>query len=375
MGEDTGLPPESAESPLEHGSAEGATTIPRQAVDPASGETARMLLDIMSLPAGTAQPQERALAADTLLRLIDRMPVASLIALCERLCIMESPPPLLIRRLIGHLNVDVAGTLLEKCAAISDQDLLELTETGDMARLRIIARRRQVSPALGDALIRRGDPSVLLTLVRNPGAQLSHEAFMALSAEARTRPALQAPLATRADTPPPIAFELFWFLPPELRRYVLSRFLTDSATLDRILRIASSVDDAAASVAPAELRFPDSRRLEELVVLIEEGMTAEAARLMSELAGICESNARRIITDREGEPLIVVMKALGMSRARFASAVTRWRLSSAAGLSPERDAIELQALFDTLSFNKARVLLTYWDWASREAGPYARQAA
>jgi uncharacterized protein (DUF2336 family) len=100
-----------------------------------------------------------------------------------------------------------------------------LINAGDAATLRLIARRRHLSPALTDALIGHGDASVLLAVVRNPGASLSPEAFQVLAESAKSRTSLQAPLATRPDTPAPIAFELFWSLPPQLRRYVLSRFL------------------------------------------------------------------------------------------------------------------------------------------------------
>jgi hypothetical protein len=36
---------------------------------------------------------------------------------------------------------------------------------------------------------------------------------------------------------------------------------------------------------------------------------------------------------------------------------------------------ELQGFFESLSFNKARVLLTYWDWAVNRKGPYATVTA
>jgi uncharacterized protein (DUF2336 family) len=175
---------------------------PDTAFDPdlQSAETARTLLDIMSMPSGAVQPQERALAGDTLLRLVSRMPVASLIALCDRMCIMEAPPPLLVRRLIHHENVDVAGSLLERCPGISDQDLMTMINMGDVVTLKLIARRRNLSPALTDALIRHGDASVLLTVVRNPGAALSHEAFNVLRRPQNREPHCR-PRSQRAQTP------------------------------------------------------------------------------------------------------------------------------------------------------------------------------
>ena len=343
------------------------------AIDPdlQSAETARTLLDIMAMPTGV-QPQERALAGDTLLRLVSRMPVASLIGLCDRLCIMDAPPPLLVRRLIQHENIEVAGPLLERCPGISDQDLMTMINSGNSGTLRLIARRRNLSPALTDALIRQGDPAVTIAVVRNPGAALSHEAFHALAETAKSRTSLQAPLATRADTPAPIAFELFWTLPPQLRRYVLSRFLTESANLDRILKIAQTLDESSGGAGNGSPpRIADKTDCEELVGLIAQGKTEEAALKLSALAGISGANAQRIIADSEGEPLTVAMKAIGMSRTQSAAAAETLRDAPAAPLRSNRRIAELQNLFDSLSFTKARVLLTYWDWAVEKSGPYS----
>jgi uncharacterized protein (DUF2336 family) len=345
--------------------------------DPQAGETARSLLDIMSASATMSQPQERALAADTLLRLIPRVPEKMLASLADRVAIMEIPPPLLVTRLIRDPRPDVAGPLLEKASHIPDRDLITVIGEGDPAKLRMIARRRHLSPALVDALIATGDASVLLTLVRNPGAAPSHEAFNALCEQAALHPALQAPLVTRPDTPVPTAFELFWFLPPELRRFVLSRFLTDSENLNRILKIALATGggEMKSDDTTQEAQFPDRQRVENLVKLLVEGKTSEAAAEMTELAHICEPNALRIIADANGEPLTIALKVMGLPRAKFGEALSALQDSVAATLQKSRNPAELQSIFDSMSFNKARVLLTYWDWAAQKSGPYTRVAA
>ncbi len=345
-------------------------------VDPKAGETARMLLDIMSKPSGAAQPQERALAADTLLRLLPKIPVANLIALSERICLMEKPPALLVNKLLKHPKSEVAGPLLEGCSGISDQVLMSLIATSDNDRQRMIARRRSLTPTMCDALLEHGDQSVYLTIVRNPGASISHDAFVKLSLSAKDQTALQAPLVTRGDTPAPIAFELFWFLPSELRRYVLSRFLTDSETLDKILKITMAVDCAEMQVdEPVEASFADLSQMNELVDLIAQRAMDDAAALLADLAGINKANALRIISDDEGEPITVAMKAIGYPRNDYPAVIEKWRESSAIISDSQRSTTELQNLFDSLSYNKARMLLTYWDWASDKTGPYARKVA
>jgi len=69
-----------------------------------------------------------------------------------------------------------------------------------------------------------------------------------------------------------------------------------------------------------------------------------------------------------------MLKALGLQRGRLQNVVERLRVSVPPRIASDRAAADLQAIFDTLSFNKTRVLLTYWDWAAQTAGPYAHLA-
>lgn len=338
--------------------------------DEESGELALTLLDMMSGSTGSL-PHERTLAADTLLRILPRIPVKQLVAVVERVAIMEHPPALLVAKLIRDPRAEVICPLLERCSHISDQDLMNAATDGDVPKLRMIARRRVLSTVLSDYLISTAEPGVLLTLIRNPGAALSHEAFFRLAEFAGHHHALLAPLTTRGDLPPPVAFELFWHVPSELRRFIFSRFLTDSETLNKILRITLSTYVGETSEASGEVKLPPR---EALAAALESAMAFrldEAAAQFAELASIARDTALRILSDREGEPLTVLLKTLGCSRAKFEEVMTKLRQSGAGLLRVERDLQEMQAIFDGLSFNKARILLTYWDWYVRKSGPYA----
>ncbi|HKQ95384.1 MAG TPA: DUF2336 domain-containing protein, partial [Aestuariivirgaceae bacterium] len=336
-----------------------------------AGQIAQSLLDIMSLTSHSVQPQERALASDTLLHLLHRLPLKILVTISERLSVTDQPPSRIITRLIRDSRIEVAGPLLEKCNSIGDQDLIGVIGESHIQSIRVIARRRTLSSGLCDALIATREPSTVLTLVRNPGAELSHPAFFRLNELARAYASLQAPLATRSDLPAPVAFELFWVLPAELRRYVLSRFLADSLTLERILRITKSVGGESEPETMA-MRFPPRHKIEQFVDSLTRADADPAAEL-AELAGIDPGTAGRIIADKHGDPLAIAFKALGLQRARFAEVLEILR-SSPGKVHLECGSEELQNLFDSLSFNKARVLLTYWDWAVSGTGPYAELA-
>ncbi len=336
--------------------------------DEDAGELARSLLDMMLSNPNAGQPQERALAADALLKLVPRIPLRSLITIVDRLSIMDAPPHLLVSKLIHDPRIEVAGPLLELCNHISDQVLGKVVATGQVSLLRLIARRRHVSAALSDQLIEFDDPSVNLTLVRNSGATFSHHAFPVLADHASKHHALLAPLATRPDLPAPIAFELFWFVPAELRRYLLSRFLTDSETMTKILKITHAMGGGEQG---AETKFPEREQVESFVNCLNSGNLSEATNILAEIAAIHPDNAARIIADANGEPLSIAFKAIGTNRAHFGEIVETLKNSDFAIISTTRSSAELQNIFESMSFNKARVLLTYWDWAVMKSGPYA----
>ena len=329
-----------------------------------SAELARSLLDMMSASNSNGLPQERALAADTLLRLVPKLPLKSLIMLAERLCLMENPPQLIVGKLISDPRIEVSGPLLEECPHITDEVLIAVINEGVLAKRRMMARRRKISRAVAANLVQTAEPSVLLTLVRNASAEIPHESFIELVNFAGEQHDLLAPLCTRPDLPVPFAFELFWHAPAQLRRYLLSRFLTDSETLTKILKIAL----VGKGEEGASNSFPEPERIKAALQLAAEGKMDEASAAIAECAQINVATAERILTDHQGDPLAALFKAVGIPRA---IAGEMFEHLATTILDPTRDPEELPSLFGSLSFNKARILLTYWDWATLQSGPYA----
>lgn len=328
---------------------------------PEPGAAVEALLDIIWGAVGMP-PQERSMAGDALLLLLPRLSRRELASLAERVAALDQPPPLLVSRLVNDPRPEIGGVVLERIGLMDTADLLAACE-GDAEKLRLVARRRHVPPAVSDRLVEAGDLLSLLALLRNPGAEISFHAYLRLSQMAGEHPGLQAPLALRTDLPLAVALDLLWRLPPELRRIILARFLTDSVTLGRILSLAQASTGRAA--APADVE----RALAPLLA----GEAEEAAHRLAAVAGIDPRTVARIFSDAQGEALVVLLKALGLGRARFDTVLHQMRTATGL-LREDRPAEELKAVFDGLSFTKARVLLTYWDWFTRQAGPYAPAA-
>lgn len=332
-------------------------------------ELARSLLDMMAAGNASGLPQERALASDTLLRLVPKLELKPMMMLAQRLAIMDAPPHLLVARLIRDPRVEVSGPLLEDCAQITDRDLETVVAESEPDKLRMIARRRNLSRAISDVLIKSGEPSVVLTLVRNMEAEISHEGFQSLLVLAENHEELLAPMATRQDFTAQYAFELFWSAPSQLRRFILSRFLTDSETLTKILKI---------TMATKLNEEGESEPLNQHVLLegldrAARGHIEQAADELSGTMQLSTATIQKILSDLEGDALVVMLKAAGYPRSALAGLLKRMQDAEMPLVSRERDLNDLQNMFETLSFNKARILLTYWDWAQSKTGPYALQ--
>ena len=349
-------------------------TVERSLVDTlpsASGqdlsELSRSLLDMMAAGNSSGLPQERALAADTLLRIVPRLDLKAVMLLAQRLAMMDNPPHLLVTRLIRDTRVEVAGPLLEDCPHISDKDLESVVQEGEPDKLRLIARRRKLTRAISDVLIKSGEPSVVLTLVRNAEAEISHDGFESLLLLCENQPDLLAPLATRQDLSAPMAFEMFWAAPAQLRRFILSRFLTDSETLTKILKITLATNMGEEGEGEPLSQHAMLEALERAA----RGHTEVAAEELASLMQVSAATVTRILGDLAGEPLVIMLKAAGYPRSAVSGLLKRMQDADLPIISRERDVGELQSMFETLSFNKARILLTYWDWAQKKLGPYA----
>jgi len=335
----------------------------KQALEDAS----RDLVAIMILPSGQAQPQERFFAGDALLGIMPHLPPADLTSLARTVARLDVVSERLRTFLVTHSDNDISCRMLKDAHYISDVDLLKVIPTGSEQQLRLIARRRLLNVVVCDALIETGNAPAILELLRNAESQLSTSAFVKLMPIVVGNNDLESALCNRKDLPQAVGLEMFWQGGQNLRRYLLTRFLTESAALGRVLSIGMKVD-----AIPSFGSKPSAEDIEELISQVENG-DPEAAETLARYCRIAPETAKRVVNDAGGEPITVVFKCLAQSRLVMAQALQRWVESDKCPINGENRMVELHAQFDGMSFNKARMLLAYWDWASRESGPFRNQ--
>jgi uncharacterized protein (DUF2336 family) len=162
----------------------------------------RQVADLLLSSTAPYSERQVAILNDVMNGLIERIDRPALLELIGRLAAAENAPSAVIGNLSSNDDITVAGPMLEKSKALSDESLIEIAKTKGQAHLMAIAGRNQVSETVTDALVDRGVADVTQKVIANDGAKLSELGFVKVVHEARTDEQLATALAERKDVPP-----------------------------------------------------------------------------------------------------------------------------------------------------------------------------
>ena len=165
-------------------------------------EMLRGMTDLFLGGSGNFSDDQIAVFDDVIALLIKNAELPALVELSARLAPLDNAPVKVIACLSCHDDMAVAGPVLEKSNALSDQTLIEITATKRPNHLIAIAGRAQISETVTDALLDRGNSDVVHKVIANYGARISEVGFVKLIGHAKTDKALAAVIAKRTDLPP-----------------------------------------------------------------------------------------------------------------------------------------------------------------------------
>ena len=118
---------------------------------------------------------------DVISRMAAMVDPRALEQLSRRLSTEPNAPPGMLRQLATHDRIEVAEPVLVKSECLEQDELVEFVETQPQTHLLAISRRVQIGPEVSDALIRRGDQSVVRALFRNKRARFSDRGVVLLA--------------------------------------------------------------------------------------------------------------------------------------------------------------------------------------------------
>jgi uncharacterized protein (DUF2336 family) len=218
--------------------------------------------------------------------------------------------------------------VLIRSRSLSENELLEVVKTRGQGHLRAVSKREEVSEAVSDVIVERGDDQTLEVLLRNDGARLSREASEAAVERATKNPDLHEAVVERASLPPDLLNEMYFVVEARLRQ----RILDENARLDPVLlenalsagrrRVAArdgalppEYDQAEAYVK--ELRAAGELTPRVLARFLRSGTMTHFLVALAQLADIDFHTAKRIVEKRELDALAVVCKAADLEKALF----------------------------------------------------------
>jgi uncharacterized protein (DUF2336 family) len=336
------------------------------------------LCDIVSWPESRIPTHERQLAADILVGLL-RTSNVDLRRRCAHGLTRINDAPKTLLRYLARDDINVSEKLLEEGIGFDDSDLIATIRAGMAAHWLAIARRKNLTEPVSDALLQTSDVAVVEAVLRNQRAKLSTQGVDLAVARSRQSPTLAQCVVNREELRPSQALVLFWWANFEARLQILRRFAIDRNVLlqdlgdvfalaaaegwsDADTRKTLQVIERRQRNRAAAARSPHGS-LEGALAAAERGLDRALVGEIAHLAGVKPTTAKQIFTDPGGEAIGVFCKAVGLKRPLL---LALWRALRRPGGDPDKIDNPLGRtvyVFDTLATAKAQTVVRYWNWS------------
>jgi uncharacterized protein (DUF2336 family) len=252
--------------------------------------------------------------------LVEQIETSARVLLAERLAPIAAAPPKIIRTLALDEMIEVSGPVLTKSERLDEATLLEIAHSRSQAHLKAISLRRELSEALTDALVTRGNDDVVQSTVKNPGARFSEGSLTDLLARAERDDDLATCIGLRADLP------RHHYLRLVAKASLRVRKKLEAAHPGLANEVSSAVQEAAQRVratmskqtemARALVRsLHEDGRLNEvqLMAFAEQSKFDETNAGLAALAGVAVETAENMMIESRTEGVMILAKVAGMS--------------------------------------------------------------
>ena len=286
--------------------------------------------------------------------------------LSDRIADAARPPSGLLRNL-AHDTITVAGAVLARSPALTEQDLLNVVTTRGQDYLRAVSQRDGLTEAVSDVIVERGDDRTLGVLLRNESAALSRKSAETVIDRAVVNPDLHEAVVDRQNLPVDLLNEMYFVVEARLREQILARNESLSpAEVQAALessrkRIATRDGALPADLAEAEahvkaLRLKNQITPSTLVSFLRYGERTRFLVALAEMGDIDFNTARRIVDRREMDALAIVCKAANFDRTLFLTFAVLI-LDNGAGMAK---AQEYGGMYNDLTVETAQRTLRFW---------------
>lgn len=266
------------------------------------------------------------LFCDIITRLLKNADVETRAAYSHKVADYESTPRDVARNLVFD-EIQVASPVLQRSRALTDDDLVEVTEQCGQDHMMSITKRSELSESVTDALVERGAEPVLVSVTKNLGAKFSERSFEKLTDPSTASSDRLEALSFRSDMPQKIA-ESFMQILPEAARARLAGLVGQDPKRARKLVIeaqdkaievslASRAKRVEARVLLADVARNKLTMDEAVSQLADENRPLDVALALSTFNRVPEAVASAGMMRLDASALIVLCKALDIRQDVF----------------------------------------------------------
>jgi uncharacterized protein (DUF2336 family) len=340
------------EDVVQHGSAEKRA------------ETLRRVTGLFLDGAPVYGPDHIALFDDVIGYLIEEIEAKALAELARRLAPVVNAPAGVVKTLAEHDDIDIAGPVLRQ-AQLSDPELMQIAERKSQAHLLALSARPDLSEALSDILVARGDRDVARSIATNEKAQLSERAFTALVRRAEQDNVLAERVGLRTDIPPRLFRQLLMQASDVVQKRLLAQAKPETRSEIRHV-LAKVTDEVAAKAAPrnytaalaAVRELHKERKLTEtdVAAFAKSGKYEETIAALATLCAVPVEVVDRLMSGERADPVLILARAVN-----FSWSTVREIILSRPGPKPSNQVIDsARENFDRLTGATAQRVVRFW---------------
>jgi uncharacterized protein (DUF2336 family) len=162
-------------------------------------------------------------------------------------------PPKVVGQLARDIERQVSEPILRFCAALSDEDLIDILGKHPSGwAISAIAGRSKLAAAVSHAVVSTYDLPANTILLGNEGAEIAENALQLIIDKARTHPEWQTPIASHKKLPANMVKALAEFADDAVRDILLARKDFDKETTEEVAAVFKRRLDFAAEQAEHE---------------------------------------------------------------------------------------------------------------------------
>ena len=327
----------------------------------------RHLTDLYLLGAEEFTDEEINIVDDVFLRLVATIEEASRALLSIRIAGVAKAPPKVLRMLACDDAIEVASPVLSQSERLDTETLVAVAAGKSQEHLLAISRRKTLPEAVTDVLIERGEPQIVLSTARNPGARFSAKGFGLLVKRSRGDDQLASCVGARPDLPQQLFVQLLAAASETVRVKLEAErkhakddiAQTVREVGDKIAARASLTQSPAFVAAQVLVESLDEAKqlsVAKLEDFAKAGRFEEVVAALARMADIPAEVVERTVHDTNAESILVLAKAVELpwetTRNIIALAAKRYRRSVA-------DIDKAMAAFQRLRPSTAQQILDF----------------